>query len=92
VFLALDFSSAEVKVLGALCKDPTLLAAIRDGKDFHSVSASAMHGIPYDEYVHVLEEGERAKAERREVPAQYKQYKQWRQDAKALSNVSAFIQ
>jgi DNA polymerase-1 len=85
VFLALDFSSAEVKVLGALCKDPALLRAIAEGKDFHSFSASAMHGIPYDEYVHVLEEGDQAKAERREVPAEYRKYKQWRQEAKTLT-------
>ena len=76
LFLALDFSSAEVKVLGALCRDPKLLMSIREGLDFHSFSASQMRGIPYDEFVHILESGDKQ---------QKKQYKQWRQEAKTLT-------
>ena len=34
IFLAADYSSAEVKVLGMICKDEKLLQAIKDGKDF----------------------------------------------------------
>lgn len=87
IFLALDFSSAEVKILGALCKDPTMLKAIAEGKDFHSFSASMAHGIPYDEFVHVLEEGDKAKRERKSenIPKNYKLYKEWRQAAKTLT-------
>lgn len=76
LFLALDFSSAEVKVLGALCKDPTLLRAIEQGLDFHSFSASQMRGIPYNEFVDILANGE---------DKIKKQYKQWRQEAKVLT-------
>lgn len=76
VFITLDFSSAEVKILGALCKDPTLLKAIREGKDFHSFSASAMRGIPYEEFIAVLED---------KTHPLSKVYKEYRQAAKALT-------
>ena len=76
VFVAFDFSSAEVKILGALCKDPTLLKAIEEGLDFHSFSASQMLGIPYDEFMAVL--GEKSN------PLS-KTYKTARQNAKALT-------
>lgn len=76
VFLAFDFSSAEVKVLGALCRDPMLLKAIHEGLDFHSFSASSMYGIPYDEFVEILED---------ETSPLRKQYKEMRQNAKALT-------
>lgn len=81
LFLCADFSSAEVKVLGALCKDPKLLKAIADGLDFHSYSASSMYGIPYDEFVHVLEyEGDESRL--RDLK---KKYKGLRQGSKALT-------
>jgi DNA polymerase I-like protein with 3'-5' exonuclease and polymerase domains len=76
VFIALDFSSAEVKILGALCKDPTLLKAIEEGKDFHSFSASAMRRLDYDEFISIVDN-----------PGHplYKEYKGYRQAAKALT-------
>lgn len=76
IFLAFDFSSAEVKVLGALCRDPKLLQAIHEGKDFHSFSASAMYGIPYDDFIGILND---------ESHAKHKEYKVMRQNAKALT-------
>ncbi len=76
LFLCADFSSAEVKILGALCKDPKLLKAIEEGKDFHSYSASAMRGIPYDEFVAIVGD--------KHNPLN-KQYKAYRQYAKALT-------
>lgn len=76
IFLTLDFSSAEVKVLGALCKDPLLLKAIREGLDFHSFSASQMYSINYDEFVAVLSD---------ESHEEYRKYKELRQFAKALT-------
>jgi DNA polymerase-1 len=76
VFLAFDFSSAEVKVLGALCRDPKLLQAIHEGKDFHSFSASAMYGIPYNEFIHALED---------KTHKDSKRFKEMRQNAKALT-------
>ncbi len=80
-FLCADWSSAEVKVLGALCKDPKLLQAIAEGKDFHSYSASSMYGIPYTDFVIGLEY-------RGEVPELVElrgKYKAMRQGSKALT-------
>jgi DNA polymerase I-like protein with 3'-5' exonuclease and polymerase domains len=76
VFIAFDFSSAEVKILGAICKDKNMLKAIADGLDFHSFSASAMMGVPYDEFIHVLEDDSN--------PLK-KEYKRMRQIAKVLT-------
>lgn len=76
VFMAFDFSSAEVKILGALCKDPQLLKAIAEGKDFHSFSACAINGLDYDEFVAVIDDDEHPN---------YKKYKQMRQAAKATT-------
>jgi len=76
IFIAFDFSSAEVKVLGALCRDPNLLKAIREGLDFHSFSASSMHNIPYDDFVAVVKD---------ESHPLHKKYKHMRQEAKVLT-------
>jgi DNA polymerase-1 len=76
IFVAFDFSSAEVKILGALCKDPVLLKAIADGLDFHSFSASQMLGIPYAEFIAILGDKTHPSA---------KQFKVARQNAKALT-------
>ena len=76
VFLSFDFSSAEVKILGALCKDPNILKAIREGLDFHSFSASAMKGISYEDFMYQLEDKSRP---------HYKEYKALRQISKILT-------
>jgi DNA polymerase-1 len=76
VFISFDFSSAEVKILANLSKEPAMLKAIRDGLDFHTFSASAMLGIPYDEMAGVLSDDSHSK---------YKEYKNWRQIAKTLT-------
>ena len=76
VFMAFDFSSAEVKILGALCKDPALLQAIANGQDFHSLSASKMYGIDYDEFVNILGNKQHPLA---------KEFKEKRQSSKALT-------
>ena len=76
VFISFDFSSAEVKVLANISKEPAMLRAIADGLDFHSFSASAMRGIPYDEFVAVLADKSNPK---------FKEYKEARQLAKILT-------
>ena len=55
---------------------PALLKAIEEGRDFHSVSASAMNGLDYDVFVAVLSD---------ETHPLYKKYKEMRQYAKALT-------
>ena len=76
VFIALDFSSAEVKILGAVCRDPMLLKAIQEGLDFHSFSASQMYNIEYDSFVRVINSDNN--------PLK-KDYKLKRQNSKALT-------
>lgn len=73
-FLTADFSSAEVKILGALSQDPSLLQAIREDLDFHSFSASKMYGLQYEEFIGVLDN--------KSHPS-FKKYKELRQFAKA---------
>jgi DNA polymerase I len=75
VFVTLDFSSAEVKVLANISREEKMLDAIRRGLDFHSFSASAMRGIPYEEMKAVLEDSSHRL---------YKEYKGLRQLAKVL--------
>lgn len=76
IFLAADWSSAEVKVLGALSGDKALLKAIELRYDFHSFSASQMIGVPYEEFMAILADKSHPSA---------KTYKQTRQSAKALT-------
>lgn len=76
VFICFDFSSAEVKILAAICRDPRMLQAVNDGLDFHTFSASAIHGIPYEEFLAVLDDKKHAK---------HKDYKNLRQGAKATT-------
>lgn len=85
VFIALDFSSAEVKVLGAISKDPGLLKAIEEGLDFHSFSASQMRGIDYEKFVSIINDGPNKTTGYPGHPL-HKQYKQWRQEAKVLTS------
>lgn len=85
VFLTLDFSSCEVKVLAAMCKDPTMMKAIVEGYDFHTYTASIINKLSYEEMIHVLESKDE---ERRGNPAlkkQYDRYKELRQAAKAVT-------
>ena len=76
VFVTWDFSSAEVKVMAALCRDENMVKACRDNLNFHAYSASLMHGIPYDEFMEVLEDSSHSLQ---------KTYKQHRQIAKILT-------
>ena len=77
-FLTFDFSSCEVKVLAALCKDPKMLESIEKGLDFHTFTAAQMYKIPYDELNAVI------KAEDKNDP-RFKVYKNYRKNAKAVT-------
>lgn len=85
VFLTLDFSSCEVKVLAARCRDPEMLKAIREGKDFHTYTASLINGISYDDMHHVLESTKAQLAESSSLQKTFKRYKKLRQAAKAVT-------
>jgi DNA polymerase-1 len=57
VFVAADYSSAEVKLLAAISRDPNLLLAAREGRDFHSSTAALLKGIPYEEFLDMRKTG-----------------------------------
>lgn len=75
VFIAFDFSSAEIKLLCAISGDENMRAAQEAGLDFHSFAASEMHGIPYKDFIAAIED--------KSNPL-HKTYKYYRQGAKAL--------
>lgn len=76
VFLALDYSSAEVKVLANICRDKKLLEALAQGLEPHTFSASKIFKLDYQEMVEVLADQENPK---------YGEYRQKRQLAKAVT-------
>lgn len=75
-FLTFDFSSCEVKILAALCKDEKMLEAILRGLDFHSYTASLMYNIPYEEMVAAVDD---------EDHPQHGLYKGYRKNAKSVT-------
>lgn len=85
VFLTLDFSSCEVKVLAARCKDPAMLRAIKEGKDFHTYTASLINGLTYEEMHHVLESSKDMLRTDSALAATFKRYKKLRQAAKSVT-------
>lgn len=76
VFIAFDFSSAEVKILGALCQDANMLRAIEQGLDFHSFSASSMLKVPYEDFMVVMDDKKHSR---------HTEFKGIRQSAKVLT-------
>jgi len=75
-FLTFDFSSCEVKILAALCKDENMIKSILQGLDFHSYTASMMYHVDYSELHHAVEN---------EDHPQHKLYKGYRKNAKAVT-------
>ena len=76
VFLTFDFSSCEVKVLAALCKDEKMLEAIYEGLDFHTFTASLMYNASYEELLAAKED---------KTHPSHSRVKQMRQEAKAVT-------
>lgn len=75
-FLTFDFSSCEVKVLAALCKDKKMLESILQGLDFHSYTAGLMYNVPYEELVEAVDN---------EDHPNHKLYKGYRKNAKSVT-------
>ncbi|MBE6469196.1 MAG: DNA polymerase I [Coriobacteriaceae bacterium] len=49
VFLAVDYSQIELRLLAHLSGDPHLVAAFKEGEDFHAETAARVFGVPVDE-------------------------------------------
>ncbi len=50
VFLQIDFSQIELRVLAAVSKDPNMIAAYRDGKDLHTITACLIFNMTEAEF------------------------------------------
>ena len=48
VFLAVDYSQIELRLLAHLSGDPHLVAAFNEGEDFHAETAARVFGVPID--------------------------------------------
>jgi DNA polymerase-1 len=46
--VSFDYSQIELRVMASLSKDETMIAAFRDGKDIHTITASQVFGVPLD--------------------------------------------
>jgi DNA polymerase-1 len=46
-----DYDQLEVKGAAHVSQDPTLLQILREGKDVHSITSSAVTGIPYADFI-----------------------------------------
>ena len=49
VFLAVDYSQIELRLLAHLSGDEHLIAAFNEGEDFHAETAARVFGVPVDE-------------------------------------------
>ncbi len=52
-----DYSTFELRILAEIANDPVMIAAFNEGKDLHSMTASTVFGIPYEE----IEKGKKDK-------------------------------
>ncbi len=49
VFADADYSQIELRILASLAGDKDLIAAYREGKDIHRITASKVFGVPFEE-------------------------------------------
>jgi DNA polymerase I len=49
IFVSIDYSQIELRVLAHLSNDPVLIDAFKTGKDIHSTTAAQISGIPYEQ-------------------------------------------
>jgi len=48
ILLAADYSQIELRLIADISKEPTMLAAFKEGKDFHRATASKVYGVDYE--------------------------------------------
>jgi len=49
--ISADFSNQEIRLLIQLSEEPAMIQALKDEKDIHSMSASMLFGIPYEDFL-----------------------------------------
>ena len=57
VLMSADFSQQEPKVMTAMCKDPSMIQAYKEGKDLYASIASLAFNKPYDECLEFRPDG-----------------------------------
>ena len=62
--ISVDYSQLEVVVLAFLSKDKQMRQDILDGIDFHALSASWVHGVPYQSVMAALNSNDKAHRDR----------------------------
>lgn len=55
LYMALDYSQAELRIMAHLSGDETYLQAFAEGKDPHLMIAAKKYGIPYDEAKSIMD-------------------------------------
>lgn len=55
LYMALDYSQAELRIMAHLSGDETYLTAFREGKDPHLAIAAKKYGVSYEEALEIME-------------------------------------
>ena len=55
LYMALDYSQAELRIMAYLSGDETYLTAFREGKDPHLAIAAKKYGVSYEEALEIME-------------------------------------
>lgn len=76
LYMAMDFSQAELRIMAHLSGDETYLKAFAEGQDPHLAIAAKKYGIPYDEAFEIYED---------EDHPDYKLWKTRRKQAKQIA-------
>lgn len=56
LYMAMDFSQAELRIMAHLSGDETYLTAFREGQDPHLAIAAKKYGVPYDEAFAIMDD------------------------------------
>lgn len=83
LFLTMDYSQAELRVLAHLAKETTMLEWFRTGKDIHLASACKKYKEDYDEIMKIYED---------EQHPEYTKWKKRRKQAKTINFGIAYEQ
>lgn len=76
LYLVMDFSQAELRMMAHLSKDETYLNAFRENQDPHLAIAAKKYGVPYEEALAIYED---------ENNPEYKTWKVRRKQAKQIA-------
>ena len=76
LYMAMDFSQAELRIMAHLSGDETYLTAFREGQDPHLAIAAKKYGVPYEEAFAIMDD---------ENHPDYKLWKTRRKQAKQIA-------